>query len=281
MYSLHHVYVVLYRFSTSNHNFDVINLFCIKLYYIVSLHQTTTNKECKCFFKGCIISFLYIKPQHNVYEAVVSWVVLYRFSTLNHNLTIPSSLVEIVVLYRFSTSNHNRYYTIIIHRMLYYIVSLHQTTTSTAIALSGGLLYYIVSLHQTTTYCQMTSSANCCIISFLYIKPQRASVPRGSLDVVLYRFSTSNHNLILSPQFKIMLYYIVSLHQTTTHRRRLSLRDCCIISFLYIKPQRQFPPAACATVVLYRFSTSNHNLLSLLSTGIYVVLYRFSTSNHN
>ena len=194
MYSLHHVYVVLYRFSTSNHNFDVINLFCIKLYYIVSLHQTTTNKECKCFFKGCIISFLYIKPQHNVYEAVVSWVVLYRFSTLNHNLTIPSSLVEIVVLYRFSTSNHNRYYTIIIHRML----------------------YYIVSLHQTTTIWQKIKWLLCCIISFLYIKPQQCHYLCMGDMVVLYRFSTSNHNSGPKLETICKLYYIVSLHQTTT-----------------------------------------------------------------
>ena len=33
----------------------------------------------------------------------------------------------------------------------------------------------------------------------------------------------------------------------------------CIISFLYIKPQQAETPTAITTVVLYRFSTSNHN----------------------
>ena len=34
-----------------------------------------------------------------------------------------------------------------------------------------------------------------------------------------------------------MLYYIVSLHQTTTARAAQEEQDSCIISFLYIKPQ--------------------------------------------
>ena len=34
-------------------------------------------------------------------------------------------------------------------------------------------------------------------------------------------------------------------------------------------------------VVLYRFSTSNHNKRTCGVWGILVVLYRFSTSNHN
>ncbi len=228
-------YIVSLHQTTTVYVLDTCNG---TLYYIVSLHQTTTTVSTYRLRHGCIISFLYIKPQPSF--PVVYWDLCCIISFLY----IKPQLV--------TDSNEN---------VLSCIISF--------LYIKPQPLYVLIT------------SCVCCIISFLYIKPQRASVPRGSLDVVLYRFSTSNHNLILSPQFKIMLYYIVSLHQTTTHRRRLSLRDCCIISFLYIKPQRQFPPAACATVVLYRFSTSNHNLLSLLSTGIYVVLYRFSTSNHN
>ena len=77
-----------------------------------------------------------------------------------------------VVLYRFSTSNHN-------HRAhsphtlkLYYIVSLHQTTTHQGLRRQAQSLYYIVSLHQTTTDYGMTRRDLSCIISFLYIKPQ-------------------------------------------------------------------------------------------------------------
>ena len=77
---------------------------------------------------------------------------------------------------------------------LYYIVSLHQTTTGVKGGTESAQLYYIVSLHQTTTYLGGFDSNIRCIISFLYIKPQQLT--RGLIDelVVLYRFSTSNHN---------------------------------------------------------------------------------------
>ena len=77
-----------------------------------------------------------------------------------------------------------------------------------------------------------------CIISFLYIKPQLKTILARLYLVVLYRFSTSNHN---------------AAHSVSGS-----------------------PP-----VVLYRFSTSNHNLFNSCSMRSAVVLYRFSTSNHN
>ena len=76
------------------------------------------------------------------------------------------------------------------------------------------------------------------IIQFLYIKPQRGGAPHTHPRVVLYRFSTSNHNC----------------------------RTC---------------GWSTASVVLYHFSTSNHNDRWLTMKHIRVVLYRFSTSNHN
>ena len=121
--------------------------------------------------------------------------------------------------------------------------------------------------------------------------------------VVLYRFSTSNHNQPLNPIFVTLLYYIVSLHQTTTVWDRwlgcsrciisflyikpqpyvhlLACPCCCIISFLYIKPQLMPEQLQILQVVLYRFSTSNHNLGVGIGIVLGVVLYRFSTSNHN
>ncbi len=78
-------------------------------------------------------------------------VVLYRFSTSNHNCVAVDLARGVVVLYRFSTSNHN------------------------------------------------------CLLQLT-----------NKFRVVLYRFSTSNHNLISKSGAKRALYYIVSLHQTTT-----------------------------------------------------------------
>ena len=123
--------------------------------------------------------------------------------------------------------------------VLYYIVSLHQTTTPGVIGAIWTLLYYIVSLHQTTTGCRLglllscciisflyikpqpfipcVTSTSCCIISFLYIKPQPPAVKLLVRAVVLYRFSTSNHNFHHNKRKIFALYYIVSLHQTTTY----------------------------------------------------------------
>ena len=144
----------------------------VKLYYIVSLHQTTTVVFISFTFLSCIISFLYIKPQ----------------------LVIVMLPLTIVVLYRFSTSNHNS--------MVLFVILI--------------LLYYIVSLHQTTTDNQFIPRWESCIISFLYIKPQLVPNTPQCLPVVLYRFSTSNHNTQAFGTIYHMLYYIVSLHQTTT-----------------------------------------------------------------
>ena len=143
---------------------------------------------------------------------------------------------------------------------LYYIVSLHQTTTFKSSIVSVKRLYYIVSLHQTTTWYYCWCWLSCCIISFLYIKPQRTSygkvaddgciisflyikpqqsaITQSQLQVVLYRFSTSNHNRARGENVQLLLYYIVSLHQTTTGQ---TYHSCNLL------------------VVLYRFSTSNHN----------------------
>ena len=254
-----------------------------------------------------------------------SLVVLYRFSTSNHNLLIYLLFYEKVVLYRFSTSNHNSARTIHSQNLLYYIVSLHQTTTTLPQVCMRTLLYYIVSLHQTTTWYVLNSFHSGCIISFLYIKPQLCEYTPYQRLVVLYRFSTSNHNKKLHRYSLYKLYYIVSLHQTTTERHDNTLVDRCIISFLYIKPQlKQSHPRVAQSciisflyikpqlpayhglcvssciisflyikpqrydiylspnkVVLYRFSTSNHNETWHDDLSGTVVLYRFSTSNHN
>ncbi len=187
--------------------------------------------------------------------------------------------------------------------LLYYIVSLHQTTTHHYQHHNSVPLYYIVSLHQTTTGIADMLMDHGCIISFLYIKPQpsggnvslfRVVLYRFSTSnhnhqmrssaralVVLYRFSTSNHNLPTVSLLAIGLYYIVSLHQTTTLSKIVDYIIRCIISFLYIKPQPSAMPRLSGYVVLYRFSTSNHNLMCIYSLVPAVVLYRFSTSNHN
>ena len=275
-----------------------------ELYYIVSLHQTTTiaciithlisciisflyikpqpkRHERKCLCR-CIISFLYIKPQRNVYCGLPAKVVLYRFSTSNHNCQYQFYVQGVVVLYRFSTSNHNCVFMLVIApRVVLYRFStsnhnknkhlgsvthvvLYRFSTSnhnfTKKFIYESLLYYIVSLHQTTTLAAIALFSSCCIISFLYIKPQlRRNQPQAQ-ECCIISF------LYIKPQLSYCPY-----------QNNL----CCIISFLYIKPQQSPPTPPISYVVLYRFSTSNHNPRESCRKTQQVVLYRFSTSNHN
>ena len=165
------------------------------MYYIVSLRQTTTKQRRQLGGSDCIISFLYIKPQHPRIHAVKLEVILYRFSTSNHNLFNSCSMRSAVVLYRFSTSNHNS--TLLACSQPY--VVLYRFSTS-----SHNFPCMPFRLPRVVLYRFSTSNHNV----------QYAT--EGAGTVVLYRFSTSNHNARYTISVLFRLYYIVSLHQTTT-----------------------------------------------------------------
>ena len=188
---------------------------------------------------GCILLKFYIKPQHtaNVYNLlyVVSYrnstsnhnmshwratsqgVVSYRNSTSNHNFAVYSVTLLWVVSYRNSTSNHN---SVIINLFSTPVVSYRNSTSNHnngCVFSCDGLLYLIEILHQTTTDWRRYPRAGCCILSKFYIKPQL---------------------------------------------RRLSNYSwwCCILSKFYIKPQLLMSTSSTKFVVSYRNSTSNHNV---------------------
>ncbi len=121
---------------------------------------------------GCILLKFYIKPQHtaNVYNLL--YVVSYRNSTSNHNMSHWRATSQGVVSYRNSTSNHNA-----------------GTTTP-----NSALLYLIEILHQTTTIHAICRIKKSCILSKFYIKPQLFVRWFLCHSVVSYRNSTSNHN---------------------------------------------------------------------------------------
>ena len=164
-----------------------------------------------------------------------------------------------IVLYLFSTSNHNvegRHGRV---SQLSYIFFLHHTTTP---SLVGFAIWY-------------------CLISFFYIKPQHECPWCWYCQIVLYLFSTSNHNTGGAGLVGSLLSYIFFLHQTTTRSSRRRHPWNCLISFFYIKPQRKGQQYFINKIVLYLFSTSNHNRSGLAVGWRLIVLYLFSTSNHN
>ena len=187
---------------------------------------------------GCILLKFYIKPQHtaNVYNLL--YVVSYRNSTSNHNMSHWRATSQGVVSYRNSTSNHNAGTTTPNSALLYLIEILHQTTTIHAICRikKSCILskFYIKPQHLTLIGKNNLS----CILSKFYIKPQLRDWLRYVCTVVSYRNSTSNHNFTVAVTFSITLYLIEILHQTTTSPFDPKGFKGCILSKFYIKPQR-------------------------------------------
>ena len=250
--------------------------------YIVFLHQTTTCSASRGITLHCLISSFYIKPQHLQHSypravhclissfyikpqltfegGFVVIIVLYRLSTSNHNYPENQLPVINIVLYRLSTSNHNYSYNfdylngIVLYRLS---TSNHNLTVLWNFS---SILSYIVFLHQTTTWVSLWLDLYNCLISSFYIKPQHADGGRGSEDYCL-----------------ISSFYIKPQH---TRRPCWTLSHCLISSF-YIKPQLCAVLHTFWRIVLYRLSTSNHNLPRLIFSLSLIVLYRLSTSNHN
>ena len=253
------ILIVLYLFSTSNHNCNQFVRLMVGLSYTFFLHQTTTTLLIRYFTLNCLIPFFYIKPQLSSCPFRKPVIVLYLFSTSNHNCVLCGLPWRWIVLYLFSTSNHNQW-----QRLC-----------------GRSILSYTFFLHQTTTQRGLSSSSHYCLIPFFYIKPQLCVYRKGMATIVLYLFSTSNHNSGELPAPDLRLSYTFFLHQTTTEVvKGESIRNC-LIPFFYIKPQHGMIPQYKYFIVLYLFSTSNHNWKSLNDSFDTIVLYLFSTSNHN
>ena len=142
-----------------------------------------------------------------------------------------------VVLYSYSTSNRNQIGGKLLNLgvVLYFI--LHQATTKPTFTRLPTRLCYISIPHQTTTTPAFASSLLELCYILIYIKPQQV------LELLVY-----------------------------TRR--------CIIFLFHIKPQPHAGHITFFSVVLYPYSTSNHNRKRVVVADYIVVLYFHSTSNH-
>ena len=231
---------------------------------------------------NCLISSFYIKPQLADVKHRHHIIVLYRLSTSNHNILSIFLNYTYIVLYRLSTSNHNH----ILH------------------LLGITLLSYIVFLHQTTTSRKNNYLCNHCLISSFYIKPQPACrVDLACDDCLISSFYIKpQHNAKLFPQAyyclissfyikpqpaayfgKLPAHCLISSFyiKPQPDAKAFQWQGDCLISSFYIKPQHICISHIGRMIVLYRLSTSNHNLEAEAGKYLAIVLYRLSTSNHN
>ena len=187
-----------------------------------------------------LISSFYIKPQ----------------------LWLETISLQIIVLYRLSTSNHNSIISLVLMR----------------------LLSYIVFLHQTTTRGQLGDDRENCLISSFYIKPQPCLSRPSALPIVLYRLSTSNHNWgwFLGRLLFIVLYRLSTSNHNPSNSSAIA--QLIVLYRLSTSNHNQIKLYShSADIVLYRLSTSNHNPQLSVSSGLklsYIVFLHQTTTGY-
>ena len=167
---------------------------------------------------NCLISLFYIKPQHRAHRFACMDIVLYLYSTSNHNLRATDSVITLIVLYLYSTSNHNR--CIFLRTSDNIVLYLYSTSNHNLDELVEDVEIIVLYLYSTSNH-----NAPC-------------SRP-VSAGIVLYLYSTSNHNWCCRSREPGRLSYISILHQTTTQVAFMVKLLHCLISLFYIKPQRK------------------------------------------
>ena len=144
---------------------------------------------------------------------------------------------------------------------LYILLSLHQTTTPSTVVSSIILLYILLSLHQTTTRLFCWRCSCCCIFFYLYIKPQLSDFRRklmlGCIFFYLYIKPQQNYREKLQNYSCIFFYLYIKPQQKL---QREKLQRSCIFFYLYIKPQHICRIAVNTLVVYSSIFTSNHNV---------------------
>ena len=189
--------VVSYRNSTSNHNNVLYNTIRAA---VVSYRNSTSNhnRSSAMMLAIVVVSYRNSTSNHNTptTESNIGQVVSYRNSTSNHNTAPSSSRWMMVVSYRNSTSNHNFPTADSTAVALYLIEILHQTTTT--LDVNGVFSSCILSKFYIKPQPLLSTSKRSlsCILSKFYIKPQQLTPYRQPGEVVSYRNSTSNHNLL-------------------------------------------------------------------------------------
>ena len=102
--------------------------------------------------------------------------------------------------------------------LLSYTFILHQTTTKKAVSVGRGNCLIPLFYIKPQLCAKYHASSFNCLIPLFYIKPQLSCIVRIARRIVLYLYSTSNHNTTSANTSEKSLSYTFILHQTTTHR---------------------------------------------------------------
>ena len=208
------------------------------MYLIEILHQTTTSFVLNIFLFRCILSKFYIKPQQNISLPYTPHSCILSKFYIKPQLKLFHFLIAFCcILSKFYIKPQPTALAVIeLARCIlskFYIKPqrpLHQGRKRDCCILSK---FYIKPQLQIALPLRTAG----CILSKFYIKPQHERVRHQNGQVVSYRNSTSNHNIVDKVLPVGQLYLIEILHQTTTNIRFQVSRIGCILSKFYIKPQ--------------------------------------------
>ena len=209
------------------------------LCYISILHQTTTS------------------PRLSLPTSLLCYIsILHQTTTARKTFRSHPPLCYISILHQTTTRRPKR----LRNFRLCYISILHQTTTASFYRSFSPKLCYISILHQTTTFLLGSVCRSCCVIFLFYIKPQPLPSPAQTIPscVIFLFYIKPQPSSLGNLEFLgcvIFLFYIKP--QRVAHP--LAVAPCCVIFLFYIKPQQGSRRVVSCQVVLYFYSTSNHN----------------------
>ena len=233
--------VVSYRNSTSNHNQGSRSPLG---FFVVSYRNSTSNHN--LFGTNCLYNELYLIEILHQTTTCPCWhfrdYQLYLIEILHQTTTrLERELARCsCILSKFYIKPQHEPLTRDIPGVVSYrnSTSNHNTLPASYVA---SLLYLIEILHQTTTQQAIFITITSCILSKFYIKPQHKQ--RQNLG----RFGCILSKFYIKPQLG---------------RGDPIEANGCILSKFYIKPQLFSYAWPGSSVVSYRNSTSNHNLLA-------------------
>ena len=128
-------------------------------------------------------------------------------------------------------------------------------------------LCYILILHQTTTIRTHSLGLTSCVIFLFYIKPQLSNFsPEIDECCVIFLFYIKPQlvrDLAISMLGCVIFLFYIKPQRADIHD---IVNACCVIFLFYIKPQPMTLEAVVYRVVLYFYSTSNHNWILNIQT---------------
>ena len=170
--------VVYHLVPTSNHN--IWQVYASNQYVVYHLVPTSNHNSYRLSPSATIVVYhLVPTSNHNLLKEIVGgvalFIILFLHQTTTKRCTSFVTILLFIILFLHQTTTQATSDTLMC--ALFIILFLHQTTTSNPFPANMERLFIILFLHQTTTRPPAFGTAQRCLSSCSYIKPQLCAVP--------------------------------------------------------------------------------------------------------